>query len=166
MNISSYKCDYEIAAINAIREVYPEIKVKGCYYHFLNAVFRMSKKLNFNETHLGRKITQLCTSLALLPPNLIPEAYLAIYEIAPETEVSQKFLDYFNNQWIQTITKDIFSCYGEKNRTTNAVEGWHRRINSRIPSRPTIFQFLVAFKVEAQIQNIFSSIKSRSSNSK
>lgn len=74
MNISSYKCDYEIAAISAIREVYPEIKLKGCYYHFLNAVFRMSKKFNFNETHLGHKITQLCTSLALLPPNLIPEA--------------------------------------------------------------------------------------------
>lgn len=124
MRMVQYRCDYEVAAQQAVREVFEHVTVRGCYYHYLNAIWRMSKKLNVNTTNEGRKITHLLTLLSLLPPVLIPEGYLSVLEIFPQNESFQKFQEYFETQWLNNITGEVFSCYGQKNRTTNAIEGW------------------------------------------
>lgn len=154
MNLKVYRCDYEIAVIHAVQEVFANVSIKGCYYHFMNAIWRMSKKINFNKTKEGKHITRLSTLLALLPKNLIPEAYLYICDIAPKTDIFDKFIQYFDDQWIKNITSDIFSCYGEKNRTTNAIEGWHRRLNTKIPQKPTLLQFISLLKKEAHVYEV------------
>lgn len=92
--------------------------------------------------------------MALLPRNLIPEAYLYICDIAPKTDIFDKFIQYFDDQWIKNITSDIFSCYGEKNRTTNAIEGWHRRLYTKIPQKPTLLQFISLLKKEAHVYEV------------
>lgn len=154
MNISTFKCDYELAIIQAIKAIYPDIVVKGCYYHFTNAVWKKSKSINFSSSNEGRKCTQLFSLLALLPASLIPEAYLTLCELAPNTEESTQFQNYFSKQWINLITREVFSCFGEKFRTTNAIEGWHKRINSRIPKRPSMLYFIMLLKKEAKLSDI------------
>lgn len=44
MAITSFKCDYEIAQINAISSVFPDVSVSGCYHHYNEAIWRYSKK--------------------------------------------------------------------------------------------------------------------------
>lgn len=39
-----------------------------------------------------------------------------------------------------------FSCYEEENRTTNAVEGCHRTINTKISAKPSLSQCISMFK--------------------
>lgn len=156
--IENFKCDYEIAAINGLRAIFPDVKITGCFYHFSNAVWKKSKKLNFEKVTApindeDVNITLLYTRLALLPPNLIPEGYFNIFYIGLETEEFNKFNDYFRTQWMESITSETFSCFNEKFRTTNAVEGWHRRINARIPKKPSLFLFIQLLKTEAIFQD-------------
>lgn len=154
INISTFKCDYEIAIIQAIKLTYPDVVVKGCYYHFINAIWKKSKAIGFSSSKGGRKYTQLFSLLALLPVTLIPEAYLCLCELAPNTEESLFFPEYFSKQWMKLITTDVFSCYGEKFRTTNAIEGWHKRIYSKIPKRPPLFYFITLLKEEAKLSDL------------
>lgn len=157
VHINYYKCDYEIATINAIKNIFPDVKVSGCYYHFSNAVWKKSKELGFDNVvaNIGDvevNMTLLYIQLALLPPNMIPEGYLDLSHLLTGNEVFDKFNKYFTNQWIRIITCHTFSCYKEKFRTTNAIEGWHRRINARIPPKPSIFFFIQLLKKEGSFQ--------------
>lgn len=154
VNITVYKCDFELAAINAVKYIYPQATIKGCYYHFVKNVWKTSKKIGLTKVEQGVKIITLCTQLPLLPPVLIPEAYLAICDMCPDKPEFHEFQKYFNNQWILKITKDILSCFKEKFRTTNGVEGWHRRINTKIPAKPSLFLFLQLLKKEAYFQDL------------
>lgn len=154
VNIKVFRCDYEISTINAVKSVYPEVEVKGCFYHFNNAVWRMSKKMGLNNTPEGPHITKLSANLALLPKALIPETFLAIWEEAPDTDKFNQFKSYFVKQWMELVTYDVFCCYGQTFRTTNAIEGWHRRINGLIPKKPSLYFFIQLLKKEACTQNI------------
>jgi hypothetical protein len=98
-------CDYELAVIKAVKDVFPRIAVKG-YYHFRNAVFKMAKKFNTNPE--DQKIIKYW-SLLLLSAKLMVEAFNTIIDMASQSPT--KFLVYFNNQWMKKICSDILCCY-------------------------------------------------------
>jgi hypothetical protein len=129
--------------MNSIKNAYINVVINGCFYHFTKAVWQKSKDLGLSSTSEGRHITKFL-------PVIIPEAFLAIIEQAPETEEFCRFQEYFSIQWIKKITSDVFSCYQEKQRTTNAIEGWHHRLNTRIPKKPTIHLCLSLLKKEPE----------------
>lgn len=141
VSITDFKCDYEQAQINAIEKIYPEASVSGCYHHYNDAIWRKSKELKLNKTRDGRNITRLCSHLPLLPAEYTREAWASIQNIAPQTEEMDKFKEYFVNQWYPKL-ETIISCAENKHRTTNPVEGFHRRLNSRFPRSPNIFLFI------------------------
>ncbi|XP_026325018.1 uncharacterized protein LOC113234005 [Hyposmocoma kahamanoa] len=144
MNISTFKCDYELAIIQAIKAIYPDIVVKGCYYHFTNAVWKKSKSINFSSSNEGRKCTQLFSLLALLPASLIPEAYLTLCELAPNTEeifarlidsgrsfhslmlLIVKELEKYFEEWIGQFRERV-----EKERKVTAEPASHCRRNAK-----------------------------------
>ncbi|XP_067667517.1 uncharacterized protein [Haliotis asinina] len=43
--------DFEIAAINAIETVFPNCNIRGCYFHFTQALWRKVQTLGFNEAY-------------------------------------------------------------------------------------------------------------------
>lgn len=45
------------------------------------------------------------------------------------------------------------SCSQEKHRSNNPVEGWHRRLNVRMPHKPTLVRFLYKLRKEAKYQD-------------
>lgn len=62
----------------------------------------------------------------------------------------------------------MLSCAHQRHRTTNAVEGWHRRINAgRIPKKPNLHMFIYKLRKESKYWNnkisesLFSNIKKR-----
>lgn len=128
MTIDQFKCDFELATIQAVKIVYPAVKVTGCYFHYWKAVLKKSQQIGFDKIEHGIFITRLYMQLPLLPPILIPEAILSIQEEAHDSEEYNAFSNYFSTQWMGIYTENVFTCYKENFRTNNPVEGWHGRL--------------------------------------
>lgn len=80
-----YKYDYELAVVQAVKQVFPNITVEDCYYHYCNAaVSKKSNELNLKESEVGRKVTPFCTFMPLLPLKLIPKAFFTFIEMSSQ----------------------------------------------------------------------------------
>ncbi|KAL4719995.1 hypothetical protein ACJJTC_018960 [Scirpophaga incertulas] len=56
-----------------------------------------------------------------------------------------------NEKWYPKLSPTLLSCAGQRHRTTNALEGWHRRINTgRIPKKPSVYMFVFKLKKESK----------------
>ena len=44
-------CDFEIAAINAVTAVFPELTIKGCSFHFRQALMRRLQYLGLRSVY-------------------------------------------------------------------------------------------------------------------
>lgn len=47
---TTFKSDFEKAAMNAISTVFRNIVIKGCYFHFSQAVWKKGKQLNLTNS--------------------------------------------------------------------------------------------------------------------
>lgn len=149
------KCDYELAQVNALQKVFPNIDISGCYYHYNKAIWKQADKLKMLESKKARHTTALIANLPLLPTQHIMDGWFAIVQ-EDHTEYSdamQNFRAYFERQWLKLLPK-VLSCASETNRTNNGLEGWHRRINARIPPNATFVLFLEKLLAEAKWQNV------------
>lgn len=147
--MNNFKCDFEIATINAVQTVYPNCQVTTCFYHYNKNIWKKAKTLKLTGSKEGRNFTRKVALLPLLPYNRISETWFSISNSVPDTNELKLFKKYFEEQWMKLNPK-ILSCSTERHRTTNPVEGWHRRINARIPRKPTFFAFVAYLRKEAK----------------
>lgn len=146
--IENYKCDYEIAAMNAIQSVFPNCQLSTCYYHYNKNIWKKAKSVNLTYSADGRNLTRMASLLPLLPYNHIVNTWYDIINLTPRSDVTLAFKKYYEEQWLK-LDPNILSCAYLRHRTTNSLEGWHRRVNARISKRPTFFAFVHGIKKEA-----------------
>lgn len=150
IDIKNFKCDYEIAQMNAVSNIFPNAKISGCYYHFNHAVWKYSKKIKLNSTSEGRNVTRMVAMFPLLPESYISVAWRHILDNAPNSQEMTRFRRYFETQWFPKLPASILSCAGQRHRTTNCLEGWHRRINGRMGKSHSLYDFLFKLRKEAK----------------
>lgn len=84
--------------------------------------------------------------LALLPAADIREAFDWLIEnTAPdilEFFGDDFIFEYYRNWWLNDVGPEGFSVYGERNRTSNAIEAYHRRMRIKMGSHPGIWIFM------------------------
>lgn len=149
--------DFEKAAINALCSVFPKSDIKGCNFHYNQALWRKIQELQlvreYKDNEEIRKHLLRCAALAHLPKNLISDAWLEIMEIAPNNLKVVRFNDYFVEQWLDN--EWFWVCYGERHRTTNAVEGWHNKLNRRVgKSHPNIYELIKVLAEDIQYHDM------------
>ncbi|KAF9409274.1 hypothetical protein HW555_011309 [Spodoptera exigua] len=129
--------DFEKAVMNSIQTVLPNTEIKGCYFHFCQALVKRAKQLKVTKNRNQFKHLALCLALPLLPEHLIDDAYLYIMEDCPRENNITKFNDYLVKTWLEggKFPTHIWNVCGQKNRTTNALESWHATINRFIPNK-------------------------------
>ena len=49
-------CDFELAAINAVKQVFPNVVVKGCHFHFCQALKKNIKSAGIKLIFFSFKI--------------------------------------------------------------------------------------------------------------
>jgi hypothetical protein len=154
ISVLHFKCDFELAVMNAIKQVFPECTISGCFYHYNKAIWRKAKLLNLNTSKEDRKMVKMTSYLPLLPERFIEKTWNSIINAAQITENVSKFIEYYNKQWIPLIKDEILSCAYQRHRTTNPVEGWHHRVNVRFGKKnPPFFRFFSKLKTEAVHQD-------------
>lgn len=151
-----FKTDFEIAAIEAITNIFPSTIISGCNFHFNQCIWRKVQEYGlikeYKEKEEVRTHIRLCASLAHIPIYALEDGWLFIMENSPFCEKITKFNDYFVTQWMDNdnIGK-IWNCFGLRHRTTNALEGWHNRLNRYIgKSHPNVCELVQFLKEDAQ----------------
>ena len=133
-------CDYERAIWNSLRAVWPTARVKGCWFHYCQAIYKRVKheKLGngfFNHIQVHKMARRLMT-LALVDRNSIPLLFAELkrkYEPQINTSPGVKNLfNYFEKFWLHGTADGFgpkdYSCYRQHIRTTNIVESWNGEI--------------------------------------
>lgn len=156
-NPQEFHIDFETAAINALTTVFSNVEIKGCNFHFNQAIWRKVQELGLTQLYRGEKEIRdhikMCAALAHLPPDYIEDGFLHIMETTPTIEAIVQFNDYFVSQWIENDR--FWVCYNERHRTTNTVEGWHNRLNRKIGKHhPNFYELLTALREEAEYYKI------------
>lgn len=113
---NSFLTDYETGMRNALREIYPNVQLLACWFHYCQAIRKMIKKL-----HMTRKISTnkqirslyfkfLCISL--LPADKIEEAFLQLKLQCNATDMTffADFLKYYERQWLRKVSHIEVSC--------------------------------------------------------
>lgn len=139
--LSEVHMDYELAAHQAMRQIFPEIRLRGCNFHFSQALNRKLQQLGlrriWNDDGVNGEWIGCLKALAMLPPFLIRPAFQTIMGNPPAQEngrLDEQFLtfrQYFENTWLNgQFPVEIWSQYDNTGpRTTNHAEGYHNRLN-------------------------------------
>lgn len=122
--------DFEIAPRNAIKKIFPNIMVRGCYFHFYQSLMRKARLLGIKKTSkVNNRHVCLCAGLAILPIENIEEGWIYIQSESPNNTKVTEFNKYMYRTWIKNKEyRKIWCCHQEQHRTTNYAEGWNSRM--------------------------------------
>jgi len=167
--------DFEQAAISAIEGTFI-CRVKGCSFHFRQAIIRKVNNEGLKQVYEGDNYPYIRTwirqimALILLPEFAVPLIW-EVLKHPPATglpEIDMKtaaFATYVENTWISTdscrctFPQSLWSHFDHEGpRTTNLAEGWHNSLNSRFgmphPSMRNFLNWLQKYQFEVQIREI------------
>ena len=142
MEVNTFIVDFERAFWNAIRATWANVKVRGCWFHFNQCIYRKVQefKIEYSFTKQFRtyKMIRRLMTMALIHPLHIPQLFGMLKKVYaaeinnPDFDGFQKLFAYFQDQWITGIFKpDDWSCHNKDIRTTNQVERWNGYIYVR-----------------------------------
>ncbi|XP_054709164.1 uncharacterized protein LOC129218868 [Uloborus diversus] len=96
--------DFETACIAALEEVFKGVVVKGYFFHFSQCIWKQVQRLSLVTEYAGNKevrnFFRKMAALALVPPTLVPEAFLIIQENQPSTGKEDTFISYMAETWL------------------------------------------------------------------
>ncbi|KAJ8670921.1 hypothetical protein QAD02_002180 [Eretmocerus hayati] len=144
-------CDFELAFENAVKKVYSDAEVTGCWFHFCQALLRnaISKgaatSQNFKKHPERHLIVRKIMALALLPEEHIAPTFDLIVKDAKKKhgKIFDDFFDYFRDYWLESRGTKRFCVYRKMNRTNNEEESYHHVLKIIFNNRkPRGWQFL------------------------
>lgn len=146
--------DFETAAHNAIKEVFPGIQTKGCFFHFTQAIWRKTQgsglQTLYRDNDDVKTLVRRATILPLIPMDAIEDVWFQALEDRDDadiTQLTQPFTDYVTDQWVEG-DHALWNHYETQGpRTTNNIEGWHNKLKKMTQhSHPNIFTAIQMFK--------------------
>lgn len=157
-------CDFEKALMNALRKVFPEAIVRGCLFHWKQAIRRhMISVLHFKEATVNKimEVNNL-DILTIIPMGEIEskgipfvQNKMADYE---DDKKWDSFWAYFKRVWMKIdeiwnindyISKGNVDVYELLNRTNNALERYNKKLKNEIGTSPSLSHFFEGLKQQA-----------------
>lgn len=103
--------DFEKALRKSIKDVYPDVRLKGCWFHYCSAIRRKCYEFGLRSLVFynpeARFSHRKLLNLPLLPPNEIVRAFDSIkraIQQGPFAEKFKKLLAYFESYWLVQVS--------------------------------------------------------------
>ena len=93
-------CDFEMAIIRAIKQVYPNMEIKICLQHLHRNLELNRNKIYGAIENQSLNILKRIKTVSFIDPNYIKDAYKFIKEDAEEDEKDTIFVNYFENTYL------------------------------------------------------------------
>ena len=128
--------------------MFPNTIIKGCAFHFSQALWRKTQELGLATTYTERGVEyryiRSLLALPFLPHNDIERAFNHLEQRANSIEL-QQMTRYIRTTWIENPvwTPRAWSIYQQRVRTNNDVEGWHTRLIANAGRANLTFYLLV-----------------------
>ena len=149
--------DFELAIIQAVELTFPTTEVKGCFFHFAQALSRKISILGLQPAYRQNqdvsKFVRQTVALAFVPRRFVHLAWQAIKVTAPAIDKMDEFVAYFEETWLvgnfALQVWNVFSTDSSSPRTNNHLKGWHNKLK-RIARKahPNVFELVEIFKQE------------------
>ncbi|XP_060602402.1 uncharacterized protein LOC132755544 [Ruditapes philippinarum] len=160
--VERFTMDFEAGLWQALRQIFPGASLKGCGFHWAQAIQRRVQELGLMTTYRHiegvHQIIRKLLALPFLPGSDIPRAFKKLFD---KVDVSSQALvdlfEYVNDQWLENSlwSAEEWSVYRQTVRTNNETEGWHRRLNSQAGRGVIPFYVLLTLLLqEAKLVNI------------
>lgn len=167
--------DFERAAMNSFRAMFPSAAVSGCYFHLSQSLIRkvmeVGLKTRYENDNSVREYIRCLSALAFVPPEDVVEAFELLVDTMPDADHVDEVTTFFEHTYIrgrrqrgrgevygpalfpmETWNKHSAAVDGIA-RTTNSVEGWHNGLQSLFQCQhPTMWTFFEGIKRDMQRQ--------------
>ena len=146
--VETIVCDFEKATWQAVRDLFPNVRLLGCFFHWSQAVLRKLKAIGLQTDYSNDSdIHNFCRklfALPFLPAVKIPKMFAKLFSKANSVQLNE-LCCYLKTNWIDSRTwpPECWSVYRRVIRTNNDVEGWHFRLNARARKNSLPFYVLV-----------------------
>ena len=125
--------DFELAIIQALALNFPNSRHRGCYFHYMQAIWRKVQALGLATNYTDpqdlslKHFVQKMAAIAFCPPAFVRPAWMSVQQEAPQIARVDELVTYFSNTWVsgsyQVRQWNYYKVDGP--RTNNHVEGWH-----------------------------------------
>lgn len=92
--------DFERGLRNSIKSVYPNVILRGCWFHYCSAmrkkVLQMGLRSLINHNRIAKLLYKEIMSLPLLPSAKLVNGYVHIKKIARDNGLLQPFAEFFH----------------------------------------------------------------------
>ena len=152
--------DFEPSLRNALRETFPQCTIKGCWFHYTQAVIRKIRKLGLTaEMTTNVEFKSWINSVLvvpLLPSRRIGEGYeLLMMKDFGELNINT-LTDYLTHRWKNRVAVEELSVYWTMDRKHNPAEAYNRKLSRFLigNAAPNYFNFLRQVKESLKTSNL------------
>ena len=175
INPTTIMTDYETAAINAFKVAFPNAHLRGCFFHFMQCLYRHVQLLGLSgryvqELDFAHNIKQL-GALAFVPVPDVIDSFerLILTDFFRDNEEVLPLVDYFEETWIGVVRRGqrrsarfeiaLWNCYDAVKdglpKTNNSVEGWHNEFGSLLSANhPSIWKFIEGLQKQQSLNEM------------
>ncbi|XP_031340835.1 uncharacterized protein LOC116168947 isoform X2 [Photinus pyralis] len=173
-NPDSIFCDYESAALLAMRECFPNVSVKGCFFHLAKNMRKKLADLNLIQTYntdaeFALK-AKMVIAISFVPLDHLDEALDSLADVLPPE--LHPLLNWFEDNYVGRLNRrgngrrapifesSIWNLYErtlhEEDRTNNHSEAAHRRLQTELGVlHPTLWKFIDALRAVQHGRDIY-----------
>lgn len=161
LKVEEILIDFEASVWRAIPEILPNVTIRGCAFHWGQAVWRKIQELGLQSSYTNdvgtHKFLRKLLSLPYMPVEHIEELFVRFYRKTGGVNELISILNYIKNTWINSAIwpPHTWCVFGRSTRTNNDAEGWHNRIN--LKARKGNLNFYLLIKLlhdESKIVNL------------
>lgn len=136
---ASIICDFELAAINAIKRVFPRTEIVCCFFHLSQNLWKKIQQSRLTDQYAKNEDTRrkckMLLALSLVPVRAVQFAFEIIQETYPED--LQPVLDSWESNYVGNRINDVQPRFALKlwnmfdrvkaglPTTNNSLEAWH-----------------------------------------